>query len=158
MLPWAAALGAVGEQHMPLLSYQPTTHHGHAVALFHKGPKADARPPQPHAFASHPFEFYKHPPLKAYRLNKLLYDSRHRPQMRQRLLVDAGKVAEEYGLPAEQLAALLETLAFRHNGTPEPGKDADAVVNVGAHPVGALMAVHVLQAEHRRAQKLAGVH
>ena len=34
MLPWAAVLGAVGPQHMELLSYQPTTHHGHAVGDF----------------------------------------------------------------------------------------------------------------------------
>ena len=37
MLPWAAVLGAVGPQHTELLSYQPTTHHGHAVAVFHPG-------------------------------------------------------------------------------------------------------------------------
>ena len=150
MLPWAVALGAIGQQHMELLSYQPTTHHGHAVARFHPGPAVNPKPPQPHQFHNHPFEFYKHPAISAYKLNKLLYDSRHRPQMRQKMLEDVDSVAKDYGLSPEHLNALHETFRFAHNGTSEPGKDADPLVNAGAHPVGALMAVHVLQAEHRR--------
>ena len=140
---------------MELLSYQPTTHHGHAVVVFHPGSKTNAGPPKLHQFHNHPFEFYKHPSIAAYKLNQLLYDSRRRPLMRQRMLADVNAVAEDYNLPPAHLTALREAMQFRHNGTTEPAKDANPLVEVGAHPVGALMAIHVLQAEHRRAQRAA---
>ena len=98
-------------------------------------------------------EFYKHPAISAYRLNKLLYDSRVKPNMRIRLLQDVAPVAAEYGLRPEETAALTEVCKLPHNGTSQPGLDADPLVQIGAHPVGALMAVHVLQAEQRRIQR-----
>lgn len=150
MLPWAMALGAAGKQQMELLSYQPTTHHGHAVAIFHPGANPDPAPAKPYSFHNHPFHFYNHPPLAAYKLNKLLYDSRFKPSMRVRLLEDPATVAGEYGLDAVHTRALLESLAFHHIDTDKPGKDADAMVEAGAHPVGALMAMHVLQHEKRK--------
>jgi hypothetical protein len=52
-------LGALGGQHMELLSYQPTSHHGHAVVQFHPGPKAGAIDlPAPYQFQNEPFHFY----------------------------------------------------------------------------------------------------
>ena len=48
---------------------------------------------------------------------------------------------------------LKEVLRLAHNGTSQPGLDADPLVELGAHPVGALMAIHVLQAEQRRMQR-----
>lgn len=151
MLPWAPVLGAVGEQHMELLSYQPTTHHGHAVARFHKGPKPGiVEPPKTYEFHNHPFEFYKHPAIAAYKLNKLLYDSRFKPVMRQRMLNDVGAVAAEYGLSPEHTKVLEQVCKLEHNNSDQPALDADPLVAVGAHPVGALMAIHVLQAEQRR--------
>jgi hypothetical protein len=126
-------LGAVGKQHMELLSYQPTTHHGHAVALFHPGEKPDADPP-----------------LAAYKLNKLLYDLRFKPSLRLRAFQDVAPIAAEYGLSKEHTAALQETFAFRHIGGDKPGQDADPLAAVGAHPIGALMAVHTLQQEKRK--------
>jgi 2,3-dihydroxyphenylpropionate 1,2-dioxygenase len=152
MLPWAMALGTVGKQQMELLSYQPTSHHGHAVVRFHPGAKANPEPPQAYTFHNHPFHFYNHPPLAAYKLNKLLYDSRFKPNMRARLLQNASAVAEEYGLSPELKRALLESLAFHHLDTDRPGKDADPLVEAGAHPVGALMAMHVLQHEKRKSR------
>jgi len=150
MLPWALALGAVGKQHMELLSYQPTTHHGHAVVRFHPGEKLNAEPSQTYSFHNHPYHYYNHPPLAAYKLNKLLYDSRFKPSLRLRLFQDAAAVAKDYDLSAEHTLALLESLAFRHIDTDKAGKDADALVAAGAHPIGALMAMHGLQQEKRK--------
>ena len=99
------------------------------------------------------FHFYNHPPLAAYKLNKLLYDSRFKPNMRARLLQDAATAAGEYGLSPELTRALPESLAFHHLDTDRPGKDADPLVEAGAHPVGALMAMHVLQHEKRKSRQ-----
>lgn len=150
MLPWAPVLGAVGKQHMELLSYQPTPHHGHAVVVFHRGEIPQPAPPRKFDFENHPFAFYVHPPVRSYKLNKLLYDSRWKRELRLRMLHDAEAVASEYGLPANQAATLREVCKFPHNNTDHPALDADPLVALGAHPVGALMAVHVLQAEQRR--------
>lgn len=150
MLPWALALGAVGTQHLELLSYQPTSHHGHAVVRFHPGAKPDPEPPRTYEFQNHPFHFYNHPPLAAYKLNKLLYDSRFKPSLRARLFEDAAAVAAEYDLNESHTRALEASLRFRHIDTDKPGQDADPLVEAGAHPIGALMAIHGLQQEKRK--------
>jgi AmmeMemoRadiSam system protein B len=151
MLPWAVALGAIGEQHMELYSYQETSHHGHAVVRFHPGPPANRQPKQPpYPFKNLPHEFYVHPSISAYRLNKLLYDSRHKPVMRQELLKNPASVVEQYGITGPDAQRVVEALRLTHNNTDKPAKDADPLVAMGAHPVGALMAIHVLQAEQRR--------
>jgi 2,3-dihydroxyphenylpropionate 1,2-dioxygenase len=150
MLPWAPVLGAVGEQHMELLSYQETSHHGHAVVRFHPGKKLDAVPSKPFKFHNHPYHFYDHPSISAFKLNKLLYDSRYKPTLRRRMFEDIRAVAIEYGLRKEEIEALSETFRFRH--TDRPGLDAEPLVKLGAHPVGTLMAVHVLQQEFRARQ------
>ena len=139
MLPWAPVLGALGKQYMELLSYQPTSHHGHAVARFHAGdPPARATPgPAHYEFKNQGYEFYKHPSLASYKLNKLLYESRHKPNLRQRMLQDMDAVGAEYGLSAEEIDALRPL-------SPDP------LVKAGAHPLGALMAMHILQADKRR--------
>lgn len=145
MLPWASVLGAIGKQHMELLTYQPTSHHGHAVARFHPGkrttPRRGSKPPA-YQFRNQGFEFYKHPSLASYKLNKLLYDSRHMPQLRARILRDLDAVGAEYGLKHDEIEALRPL-------SPDP------LVRAGAHPLGALMAVHVLQADKRRMQAVA---
>ena len=151
MLPWAIALGAIGpEQHMDLLSYQATSHHGHAVARFHPGEKpGGAEPSQPYQFQSHPYHFYNHPVVSAYRLNKLLYESRYKPALRRRLFQDLDTVCAEYGLGMSEVRAMRAVFEFLHLDGDRPAQDADPVVAAGAHPVGALMAVHVLQQEKR---------
>jgi hypothetical protein len=156
MLPWAPVLGAIGEQHMELLSYQETAHHGHAVALFHAGPKVNAEPPQaPYQFHNHPYRFYVHPPVDVYRLNSLLYESRHKPALRERMFEDLDGVMREYNLSAKEAGALKRVFEFRHLDTDRAARDAEPVVEVGAHPVGALMAVHVLQQMARKRQPVA---
>jgi 2,3-dihydroxyphenylpropionate 1,2-dioxygenase len=156
MLPWALVLGAIGEQHLELLSYQPTTHHGHAVVRFHPGAKTGARPPQPYTFQNHPYHFYNHPPMAAFQLNKLLYDSRFKPHMRTRLLTDAATVAAEYQLNEAHTRALVRSLEFHHVDTDKPGQDADPLVEAGAHPIGALMAIHGLQQDQRKTRTHTG--
>ena len=150
MLPWALALGAIGKQHLQVLSYQPTTHHGHAVVRFHPGARLNPEPSQPYSFHNHPYHFYNHPPLSAYKLNKLLYESRFKPSLRARLFQNAAAVAQEYDLSAEHTRALLESLEFRYIDTDMAGKDTDPLVKAGAHPIGALMALHGLQQEKRK--------
>jgi 2,3-dihydroxyphenylpropionate 1,2-dioxygenase len=150
MLPWAAVLGATGEQHMELLSYQETSHHGHGVAIFHPGAKPNADAPRAYQFHNHPYHFYNHPALAAYPLNKLLYDLRFKPSLRARAFFSARALAVEYGLSSEHADALEETFRFRHIDSDKPGQDADALVSVGAHPIGALMALHTLQQEKRK--------
>ena len=149
MLPWAIVLGAAGAQHMELLSYQETSHHGHAVARFLPGEKKNAEPSQPYQFQSHPYHFYNHPPIAAYRLNKLLYESRYKPALRQRMFRDLDTVCKEYGLGMGETSAMRAVFEFRNLDGDHPALDADPVVGVGAHPVGALMAVHGLQQEKR---------
>ena len=150
MLPWALALGTVGEQHLELLSYQATAHHGHAVVRFHPGARANPLPSQSYTFQNHPYHFYNHPPLAAYKLNKLLYDSRFKPSLRARLFENAAAVAKEYDLEEVHARALESSLQFRYIDTDKPGQDADALVDAGAHPIGALMAIHGLQQEKRK--------
>jgi aromatic ring-opening dioxygenase catalytic subunit (LigB family) len=150
MLPWAPVLGALGRQHMELLSYQETAHHGHAVARFHAGEKIGAAPSRPYQFHNQPFHFYDHPSIAAYKLNKLLYDSRHKPALRLRMFEDVAAVGADYALSAEEIEALGEVFRFRNIAGEKPALDAEPLVKRGAHPIGALMAVHVLQQEQRR--------
>jgi 2,3-dihydroxyphenylpropionate 1,2-dioxygenase len=151
MLPWAPVLGAIGEQHMELLSYQETAHHGHAVARFHPGPKPNAELPQePYQFHNHPYRFYVHPPVTVYHLNHLLYDSRYKPTLRQRMFDELDTVMREYQLSAKEAGALKRVFDFPNLETDRPARDAEPVVEIGAHPVGALMAVHVLQQQARK--------
>jgi hypothetical protein len=157
MLPWAIVLGAAGAQNQELLSYQDTSHHGHAVARFQPCEKPNAEPSQPYQFQSHPYRFYDHPPLAAYRLNKLLYDSRHKPALRQRMFRDLDAVSMEYGLGTAEASAMRAVFEFRHLDGDRPALDAEPVVGVGAHPVGALMAVHGLQQEKRAMRKPAPI-
>ena len=161
MLPWAPVLGAIGEQHMELLSYQETSHHGHGVVRFHPGPKPNAEPPQaPYQFQNHPYRFYVHPPVAVYKLNSLLYDSRYKPSLRVRMFEDLETVIKDYELTGKEANALRNVFTFRFLDTDRPARDADAAVEIGAHPVGALMAVHVLQqqARKRRVPELVGAH
>ena len=67
-----------------------------------------------------------------------------------RAFQDVAPIAAEYGLSPQHTAALEETFTVQHIDTDKPGRDADAAAAVGAHPIGALMAVHTLQQEKRK--------
>jgi len=169
LLNWAILLGAIGNRRGELLGYTPTWHHGHAVMRFLPErvavPRAtrlgavatgsqpdDPRPGlQPYGglkFRNEGFQFYKHPPASAYNLNKLLYDVRQDSGLRSRLLTDFDAVAAEYNLGpdtrdgARALAEAGETDRISDN--------AARIVEAGAHPLHALMALHAIHGEMKK--------
>ena len=129
-----------------------------AATQFHPGAKpGPVVPPAIYEFHNEPFHFYNHPAVSAYKLNKLLYDSRFKPQLRLRMLLDAESVGAEYGLKRSDIEVLKKVCKLENNRTDRLGRDADPLVDIGAHPIGALMAIHVLQADQRRMMKAAEV-
>ena len=112
-----------------------------------KAPTGEA-PPQAFQFKNQGYEFYKHPSPSAYKLNKLLFDLRHKPKLRLNILSDSDSVAAEYGLGVEETAALRtitdESIDMLQSKEPHP------LVKVGAHPLGTLMSLVVVQADARR--------
>ena len=155
MLPWMILFGAIGNRPGELLTYQPTWHHGHAVMQFL--PTSGKSPSTPEPAASFAFQnlggyqFYKHPPPSSYKLNKLLYDLRHKANLRLRILLDTPAVAAEYQLNPRESAALEtikdENIDMLRSLKPHP------LVDAGAHPLGTLMALVVVQADARRLRK-----
>lgn len=155
MLPWMVMFGAIGNQPGELLTYQPTWHHGHAVMRFIPNKREEAglpleskTPPEYRFENAGGFQFYKHPSPSSYKLNKLLYDLRHKQTLRRKLYEDTPGVAADYGLnPAEALAIETlkdESIDMLRSLKPHP------LVEAGAHPLGTLMSLVVVQAEARR--------
>jgi len=152
MLPWYPMFGAIGND-VPgeLITYQPTWHHGHAVMRFlpnkRKGPPTGEIPPA-YNFQQGGFEFYKHPQPSAYNLNKVLYELRLSKELRHRLFASPQAVAKEYDLNPEESKALEtvldENIDSLRSLKPHP------LVDAGAHPLGMLMSLVVVQAEMRR--------
>jgi aromatic ring-opening dioxygenase catalytic subunit (LigB family) len=151
MLPWYPLFGALGKAEAELITYQPTWHHGHAVMRFlpdkRKGPATTPVPPA-YNFQQGGFEFYKHPEPSSYNLNKVLYELRLNHDLRVRLLKDTQAVAREYNLNPKESAALEtikdERIDSLRSLKPHP------LVDAGAHPLGMLMCLVVVQAEIRR--------
>jgi hypothetical protein len=155
MLPWMIMFGAIGNIPGELLTYQPTWHHGHAVMRFLPysgkiGPSEEGKSaPATYEFKnSGSYEFYKHPAASAYKLNKLLYDLRHKQQLRYRFLQSTKDVTDEYGLPPAEAEAM-EKIKDENIDVLRSLKD-HPLVDVGAHPLGMLMCLVVVQAEARR--------
>lgn len=155
MLPWMALFGAIGNQPGELLTYQPTWHHGHAVMRFIPNKREEAglpleskTPPEYQFTDAGGYQFYKHPSPSAYKLNKLLYDLRHKQTLRRQLYADTPGVAAEYGLNPEESIAI-ETLKDENIDMLRSLK-SHPLVEVGAHPLGTLMSIVVVQAEARR--------
>jgi aromatic ring-opening dioxygenase catalytic subunit (LigB family) len=153
ILSWAVMFGAIGPRRGELLTYQPTWHHGHAVMRFlpecAKPAPADSLPP--YQFADQINEFYGHPAPSSYNLNKLLYDLRHDADLRRRMIADPAAVAAERCLSARETAVidtlLDEDIDLLRNEKTHP------IVEAGAHPLGLLMSLVVVQAEMRRMRK-----
>lgn len=154
MLPWMAVFGAIGNQPGELLTYQPTWHHGHAVMRFipNKRQEAGIEPApathEPWPFTNSGYEFYKHPEPKSYNLNKVLYDLRHMQTLRRKLYADTAAVAADYGLNADEAIAL-ETIKDENIDMLRSLK-SHPLVEAGAHPLGTLMSLVVVQAEARK--------
>ena len=151
MLPWYFLFGAIGAVPGELISYQPTWHHGHAVMRFipnrRQGPPPGEVPPA-YKFTQGGFEFYKAPSSSHYKLNKILFDLRHHQDLRINFLKDPEGVAATYGLsPADCKAVATitdENIDSLRSLKPHP------LVDAGAHPLGMLMSLVVVQAEARR--------
>jgi 2,3-dihydroxyphenylpropionate 1,2-dioxygenase len=152
MLSWMIMFGAIGNQPGELVTYQPTWHHGHAVMRFMPlkgtGPSKEGQEAAKKYEFKGGFEFYKHPSVAAYKLNKVLYDSRFKRDLRLRLIHDLPSVAKEYGMTTEE-AKVLETL---QDDDIEKFRDGQVhpLVEAGAHPLGMWMAVIRIHAELRK--------
>jgi 2,3-dihydroxyphenylpropionate 1,2-dioxygenase len=155
MLPWLIMFGAIGRVPGELISYQPTWHHGHAVMRFiptRTTPPDSVEPKPKWEFQnSGGYQFYKHPAPSAYPLNKLIYDLRHDQPLRIRLLQDPKAVAKNYGLKPEEMEKI-DTLADESIDVFRSLK-SHPLVELGAHPLGLLMCLVVVQAEGRRLRR-----
>jgi hypothetical protein len=111
------------------------------------GPPPGEVPPA-YTFTQGGFEFYKAPKSSSYSLNKVLYDLRHDQQLRFEFLKDTNTVAARYKLSPEESTALAtitdENIDALRSLKPHP------LVDAGAHPLGMLMCLVVVQAEARR--------
>ncbi len=155
MLPWMVLFGAIGNQPGELLTYQPTWHHGHAVMRFL--PASGKAPTTPGPAPAWKFEnaggyqFYKHPDPAVYRLNKVLYDLRHHQALRRRLIEDTPGLAADYHLTDSEASALAlmkdESIDILRSLKSHP------LVDAGAHPLGMLMCLVIVQAEQRRMKR-----
>ncbi len=151
MLPWYPLFGALGATPAELITYQPTWHHGHAVMRFlpdkRKGPPKGEIPPA-YQFKQGGFEFYKHPHPSAYSLNRILYELRLSSDLRRRFFKNPEGVAKEFGCndhEAKLMRTVLdENIDALRSLKPHP------LVDAGAHALGMLMSLVVVQAEMRR--------
>jgi 2,3-dihydroxyphenylpropionate 1,2-dioxygenase len=155
MLPWMVLFGVIGAQPGELLSYQPTWHHGHAVMRFIPNKQTAPSTPEPASEWKFQnaggYQFYKHPDPAVYRLNKVIFDLRHDQALRRRLFEDTNSVGAEYGLTQTETDALAllkdESIDILRSLKSHP------LVDAGAHPLGMLMALVVVQAEQRRLRR-----
>jgi hypothetical protein len=53
------------------------------------------------------------------------------------MLLDAATVGAEYGLRPHEIEVLTDVCKLEHNRTERPARDADPLVELGAHPIGA---------------------
>jgi 2,3-dihydroxyphenylpropionate 1,2-dioxygenase len=148
MLSWAALFGAIGPQEGELIDYIPTWHHGLCMMRFLPRRARKSAPSQAAAqfggfqFRNQGFQFYKHPPAEGYGLNKLLFESRHSAELRERIVNNLDGVAKEYELHGQQRQAAEELINVGKGGL--VSEHVGPLVEAGAHPLQALMALHVI--------------
>jgi hypothetical protein len=95
--------------------------------------------------------FYKHPPSEAYGLNKLLFESRHSQDLRNRIINDFEKVCDEYNLHGQQREAAKSMINVGKGG--KVSDHVGPLAEAGCHPLQALMALHVIfSTSHARGQ------
>ena len=138
LLPWLVAMGATGVRRGELLTYQPTSHHGHAVMRFvpDRGGRGqehrDIAKYGGFQFKGQGYEFYKYPTRETYPLNKALASLRTNRELRERFVRDMNGVIAGLGLSKEQGDAL-KTFS------------TDAIVKVGGHGILTLTTMLTLQ-------------
>jgi 2,3-dihydroxyphenylpropionate 1,2-dioxygenase len=148
MLSWAVLFGAIGPQEGELIDYIPTWHHGLGMMRFlpHRGrmsaPAKGLAEFGGFKFKNEGFQFYKHPPAEAYGLNKLLFESRHSAELRERIVNDLDSVAREYDLHGSQRTAAESMINVGKGGL--VSDHVGPLAAAGAHPLQALMALHVI--------------
>jgi 2,3-dihydroxyphenylpropionate 1,2-dioxygenase len=161
MLTWAMMFGAIGPQAGTLVDYIPTWHHGLAMMRFLPGPaKHDAatRAIERYGgfkFKNQGFQFYKHPPAEAYGLNRLLFEVRHSGDLRDRVIANLDAVAKEYELNPQQRRAAEELISVGKGGL--VSEHVGPLVEAGAHPLQALMSLHVIFSMSHKARKPSAV-
>ena len=157
MLTWAMMLGAIGPQPGTLIDYIPTWHHGLAMMRFLPATAkhaAAARAMEQYGgfkFKNQGFQFYKHPPAEAYGLNRLLFEVRHSGELRDRVIANLEAVAKEYDLNAQQRRAAEELISVGKGGL--VSEHVGPLVEAGAHPLQALMSLHVIFSMSHKASK-----
>ena len=158
MLSWAVMFGALGKTSGELIDYIPTWHHGLAMMRFLPRRERKQAPTQVEAqfggfhFENKGFQFYKHPPSEAYGLNKLLFESRHSAELRERIVNNFEKVADEYDLQGQQRKAAEELINVGKGGL--VSEHVGPLAEAGAHPLQALMSLHVIfSTTHKRGQQ-----
>jgi len=157
LLNWAVMFGAIGKHPGELIDYIPTWHHGLCMMRFLPQRQRSTQPMQAgeqfggFKFKNQGFQFYKHPPSEAYGLNKLLFESRHSAELRNRIVNDFEKVADEYDLHGQQRTAALSMINVGKGGL--VSEHVGPLAEAGAHPLQALMSLHVIfSTTHKRGQ------
>ncbi|HEV8345306.1 MAG TPA: hypothetical protein VGQ16_01965 [Vicinamibacterales bacterium] len=159
MLTWAMMFGAIGPQEGELIDYIPTWHHGLGLMRFlpHRDLAATKTPSTKvleqyggFKFRNQGFQFYKHPPAEAYGLNRLLFEVRHSADLRDRIIKNLDAVSKEYELNAQQRKAAEELINVGKGGL--VSEHVGPLVDAGAHPLQALMSLHVIFSMSHRAQ------
>ena len=157
LLTWAMMFGAIGPQPGVLVDYIPTWHHGLAMMRFLPAAASHAAATKAmeeyggFKFKNRGFQFYKHPPAEAYGLNRLLFEVRHSGELRDRVIADLDEVAKEYKLNAQQRRAAEELIAVGKGGL--VSEHVGPLVEAGAHPLQALMSLHVIFSMSHQAGK-----
>ena len=155
MLNWATMFGAIGPEEGELIDYIPTWHHGLSMMRFlpHRARKtASTKGIEQYGgfkFKNQGFQFYKHPPAEAYGLNRLLFEVRHSADLRDRIIKNLDTVAKEYELSPQQRAASEELINVGKGGL--VSEHVGPLVEAGAHPLQALMSLHVIFSMSHRA-------
>ena len=93
-------------------------------------------------FQNRGYQFYKHPPAEAYGLNRLLFEVRHSAELRDRIIGNLDAVATEYELNPQQRKAAEELISVGKGGL--VSEHVGPLVEAGAHPLQALMSLHVI--------------
>jgi hypothetical protein len=163
MLNWAVLYGAIGPQPGELIDYIPTWHHGLCMMRFLPNRDRKSAPTQVDAqfggfeFKNQGYMFYKHPPSEAYGLNKLMFESRHSQDLRNRILDDFETVADQYELRGQQRQAARAMIDVAKG--PLVSDHVKPLADAGCHPLQALMSLHVIYStthKPRAAQQMAG--
>jgi 2,3-dihydroxyphenylpropionate 1,2-dioxygenase len=158
LLTWSILFGVIGNRPGELLQYTPTWHHGHAMMRFLPA-RAKAGSTRAAAgeryggyqFKNQGFEFYKHTPAEAYKLNKLLFEVRTNAVLQSRMLTDLDGVAAEWELNEQELEGARAIASVGRSL--KVSDNAAVLVKAGVHPLQALMCLHAVHGEFRKREK-----